>query len=409
MKTAVLSVGTEILFGQIVNTNTAFLSQQLNLLGFNVLYHYSVGDNPGRLRNMLDRIFEECELVIITGGLGPTEDDLTKEIVCEAFGDELEMHEESLQHLHDIAKRRGRKMTPNNFKQAMMPKSAFVFANDAGSAPGFAIEKEGKIAICMPGPPREMKRMWEKKVVPYLSKYMENSMYYRIIRTFGIGESSLETALLELIDSQSDPTIATYAKEGECSIRVASMRKSMEEAEAAVESMIQEIEKIVGEYVYSTEDEDINTVVGKLLIEKNISISLCESCTGGLLAEKLIEVSGISKVLDRGIVTYSHKAKREELGVKQETLDKYTAESRETAEEMVLGLKEKTGSDICISVTGVAGPDDIGDNPAGHIFIGISFDGVTDIKEVYTHRNDRNWNRNYIYLYTMMEIYKLIR
>ena len=342
MKTAVLSVGTEILFGQITNTNTVYLSQQLNLLGLDVMYHYTVGDNSGRLAEIIEMAFRDCDLVITTGGLGPTEDDLTKETACQVMHDELTIHEESLKKLEEMARKRDTPMTPNNYKQAMMPSRAEVFDNDAGTAPGFALSEGGKTIICMPGPPREMTRMWERRVRPYLERKQTGVIYYQVLRCFGIGESFLETALLDLIDVQTDPTIATYAKEGECSVRIASKRATLEEARQAVAEMIEKVKERVGEYVYSCCDEELAEVVGKKLIDRGISISACESCTGGMFAESLTGVPGISAVFDRSLVTYTYRAKMEELGVKAETLEAYTAESRETALEMVQGLREKT-------------------------------------------------------------------
>ena len=209
MRTAILSVGTEILFGQITNTNTVYLSQQLNLLGFDVMYHYTVGDNSGRLSEMIEMAFRDCDLVITTGGLGPTEDDLTKETACRVLHDELVLHEPSMERLVARAKAYGKPMTPNNYKQAMMPSRAEVFSNEVGSAPGLALCEDEKMIICMPGPPREMTWMWENRVRPYLEKLQTGVIYYRTLRMFGIGESLLETKLLDLIDAQTDPTLAT--------------------------------------------------------------------------------------------------------------------------------------------------------------------------------------------------------
>ena len=235
MKTAILSVGTEILFGQIVNTNTVYLSQQMNMLGFDVMYHYTVGDNPKRVEEMIDLAFQDCDLILTTGGLGPTQDDLTKEVACKALDDTLVMMDDVLEEITKYFKTLGREMTENNKKQAIMPSRATVFHNDAGTAPGFALEKDGKYIICMPGPPREMKRMFQKSVVPFLQSMIDGALFYRQIRFFGIGESMLETQLLDLIDNQTDPTLATYAKEGECSLRIASKRATEEEAEHAVD------------------------------------------------------------------------------------------------------------------------------------------------------------------------------
>jgi nicotinamide-nucleotide amidase len=399
MKSAILSVGTEILFGQITNTNSVYISQQLNLLGFDVLYHYTVGDNDGRLSEIISLAFKDCDLIVTSGGLGPTEDDMTKETVCKVMGDVLVEHEPSMKALIAGAKKLGHKLTENNFKQAMMPSRAVVFDNDAGSAPGFCLEKDGKMIVCMPGPPREMTRMFQRRVKPYLQQFQENVIYYRTLRFFGKGESSLETDLLDLIDEQSDPTIATYAKEGECTVRVASKRKTREEAEAAVNEMVTVIDKRLGDYIYSLDDEELVDVVGRKLIEGDISISCAESCTGGMFAETLTTVPGISQVFDRGIVTYTCDSKVKELGVKQETLDACTVYSAEVAAEMASGLYAKTGSRICVSVTGIAGPGGaMPGKPVGLIYIGCAVDGEVEVKKVQMRNVNRNWNRHYAVL-----------
>ena len=408
MKAAILCVGTEILFGQIVNTNAVFLSRELNALGFDVLYHYTVGDNPKRLEETLDHAFKDCDLIVATGGLGPTEDDLTKETIAHYFKDELVVHQESLEALENMAKARGWKMTENNYKQTLMPSKAIVFDNDAGTAPGFALSEGGKTIISMPGPPREMTRMWERRCRPFLESMQDGVIYYKLLRFFGIGESALETKLLDLIDNQTDPTIATYAKEGECSVRVASKRNTLEEAKEAVSGCIKEIREIVGEYIYSEDDTDLNMVLGRLLIDNDISCSVAESCTGGMLAERLVQVPGISKVFDRGLVTYTWKAKMDELGVKEETLKTYGAVSRETALEMAKGLKEKTGSRLVIATTGVAGPDEDEGKPAGLMYIAVILDDIEEVKEVSTGRKDRQQNRNHLTLNAMDTARKLI-
>lgn len=356
MKTAILTIGTEILFGQITNTNSVYLSQQLNHLGFDVMYHHTVGDNPERVKKLIVDTFKEVDLILTTGGLGPTQDDLTKEMICEVFGDKLVLHEPSMKALEDNFKKSGRPMTENNIKQAYMPSRATVLDNDAGTAPGFALEKDGKVIICMPGPPREMTRMFTRRVLPFLKSKQDSVISYRMIRFFGIGESALETELLALIDGQTDPTLATYAKEGECYLRIASKRPTEEEAMAAVNDMLEKVKEKVGKYIYSCDNEELVDVVAKKLTSRGLTISCAESCTGGMFAQTLTNVAGISAAFDRGIVTYSNRAKVEELGVDPETLEKHGAVSEETAVEMAKGLQKVTGSDICISVTGIAGP-----------------------------------------------------
>ena len=396
MKTAILSVGTELLFGQITNTNAVYLSQQLNMLGFDVMYHYTVGDNPERVAEMIRLAFEDCDLVLTTGGLGPTQDDLTKEVACQVMGDELVAMEDVMEDLENYFKAMGREMTENNRKQAVMPSRARIFPNDSGTAPGFALEKDGKYVLCMPGPPREMKRMFEKRVLPFLQELSEEVIYYRIVRTFGIGESKMETDLLDLIDHQTDPTLATYAKEGECTLRIASKRKTREEARRAVDEMLQKVQARIGEYIYSCDDEDLVQVVCKKLMDQNLTLSSAESCTGGMFAAALTDVPGISRCFQRGLVTYSNQAKIEELGVRKETLEKYGAVSEETALEMVEGLKKVSGSDVCISVTGVAGPDGGSEEkPVGLAYIGFSFGERTFCRRVLMRNVNRKWNRNY--------------
>lgn len=409
MKTAILSVGTEILFGQIVNTNTVYLSQQMNMLGFDVMYHYTVGDNPKRVEEMIDLAFQDCDLILTTGGLGPTQDDLTKEVACKALDDTLVMMDDVLEKITKYFKTLGREMTENNKKQAIMPSRATVFHNDAGTAPGFALEKDGKYIICMPGPPREMKRMFQKSVVPFLQSMIDGALYYRQIRFFGIGESMLETQLLDLIDNQTDPTLATYAKEGECSLRIASKRATEEEAEHAVDEMLEMVKERVGHYIYSCDDEELAQVVADRLMEQGLTLSSAESCTGGMFASTMTDIPGISQCFDRGLVTYSNQAKMEELGVSAGTLEKFGAVSEETALEMVEGLKRVSGSDVCISVTGIAGPGGGSEEkPVGLVYIGFSYGDKKICKKIQMRNVNRSWNRHYTLLCMLNVIYRNI-
>ena len=404
MKTAILSIGTELLFGQITNTNTVYLSQKLNMLGYDVMYHYTVGDNPERVRDMIRLAFQDCDLVITTGGLGPTQDDLTKEMVCQVMGDELVMMDEVMSELESYFEKLGRPMTENNKKQAYVPSRAEGFINHEGSAPGFALEKDGKYVICMPGPPREMTSMFEDSVMPYLQSMSEDVIYYRMLRAFGIGESALETKLLDLIDDQTDPTLATYAKEGECSLRIASKRKTEAEAREAVDEMVEKVKERVGEFIYSCDDEELVQVVCRKLMEKGLTLSSAESCTGGKFAAAVTDIPGISAVFQRGLVTYSNQAKMDELGVKAETLEKYGAVSEETAMEMVEGLRRVSGSDVCVSVTGIAGPGGGSDaKPVGLVYIGFVYGDKKLCRKLQTGDDSRQWNRQYSLL-SMLDI-----
>ena len=417
MKTAILSVGTEILMGQIVNTNAVYLSQELNALGFDVMYHHTVGDNTERLKETMDLLYHDCDLIITTGGLGPTQDDLTKETVCEYMEDEMVLDEASLEALKTAFKQYRSKMTENNLKQAYFPSRAVIFSNPHGTAPGFAIENKGKYAICMPGPPREMKEMFAGHVRPYLEDKTDGKIVYKLVRTMGIGESQLETELLDLIDGQTDPTLATYAKEGESYVRVASKRASREEAEQAVEEMIGKVRDRIGQYIYSEDNEDLWTVTGRMLMEKGLTLSAAESCTGGLFAKTMTDIPGISEIFDRSLVTYSNEAKMQELGVSAETLEKYGAVSSETAIEMAEGLFRVTGSDICISVTGIAGPGGgTEEKPVGLSYIAMHLKGDPDsacgrtiCKELRTRDVGRQFNRNRAMLNMLNMIYRELK
>ncbi|MEA4923478.1 MAG: competence/damage-inducible protein A [Eubacteriaceae bacterium] len=409
MKTALISVGTELLMGQTVNTNVVYLSQELNMIGIDVLYHHTVGDNPERLQELIELAYHDCEMVITTGGLGPTQDDLTKEIVCRCHGDELVLHQPSLDAMNGMFDKMKMHITENNYKQCYMPSRATVFDNDQGTAPGFALETDGRIAICMPGPPREMKAMYQRRVKPYLEGRSDGVLFFRDIRCFGIGESQLETTMRPMIDGQTNPTFATYAKEGESFLRIAAKGETRSAAQKLVDDRLPQVRKLIGRFIYSIDGEDLPEVVGKLLLENDVSISCAESCTGGLFAATLIDLPGISRVFERGIVSYSNRAKMEELGVSGDTLEKFGAVSEETAAEMAEGLFEKTGSDLCISVTGVAGPDGgTAEKPVGLAYIGYTWKGETCVVKHQMRNVSRKWNRNRAMLAMMNVVYKVL-
>ena len=409
MKTSIIAVGTELLFGQTVNTNAAYLSDRLNHMGFDVMYHFVVGDNPGRLREKLAEAFRDTDLVLLTGGLGPTQDDLTKETVAEYMGAEMYMDERVVEDLRAFYKKRGGSMPENNLKQAFLPEGCTPFYNASGTAPGFALTRDGKTAVCFPGPPREMTWLFEHGVRQYLGQFMEKKMYYRVIRTIGIGESDLEMLLMPLIDGQTDPTIATYAKEGECTLRVASQRDTEEEARKAVDEMTAKIDALAGEYIYSRDDEDLNEVVVRLLKEKGLHITSAESCTAGMFAASIADVPGASEVLSSAYVTYSDDAKVKELGVDRAIIGRCGVVSAETAEAMARGAKARSGADIAVSVTGYAGPDADEGHEAGEAYIGYAYGDTTGHVEVRTNRSDRKWNRRYIMLRMLRAVYVLLR
>ena len=409
MKASIIAVGTELLFGQTINTNAAFLSEQLNHMGFDVMYHFVVGDNPNRLKEKLGEAFRDTDLVLLTGGLGPTQDDLTKEMVAEYMGAELYRDERVVDDLKDFYTMRGYDMPENNYKQAYLPDGCTPLYNASGTAPGFALTKDGKTAICFPGPPREMKWLFENGAKQYLEQFMNKKMYYRVVRAVGIGESDLEMMLMPLIDGQTDPTIATYAKEGECTVRVASQRATIEEAKQAVEEMLGRIKDIAGQYIYSYNDEDLKDIVVKILKEKKLTICSAESATAGLFASTIAEVPGASEIMHSSYITYSAESKVKELGVDKAIIEQYGVVSKETAEAMAKGAKERSGADIAVSVTGFAGPDAEEGYEAGLAYIGYAFNDEVGHLMVNTHRGFRDWNRNYFALRMMLAAYNLIR
>jgi len=372
MKCTILSVGTELLFGSIQNTNTVYLSQQMIPLGIDVLYHMTVGDNPRRLKQMLNHAYKDCDLVVATGGLGPTQDDLTKEVIADVFEEQVVTFPDQLEILKQHFTKHNRIMSDNNLKQADFPEHALILPNLNGTAPGFMLEKQDKIIISMPGPPNEMIPMFERFVRPLLSEKSDSVLYHKTLRIMDLGESMLETCVMDLIEGQTDPTLATYAGHFESTLRIASKRKTREEAEQTVLEMVDRVRERIGPYIYSENDESISAIVIRWLMDRELTLSSAESCTGGSFAKAITDVPGVSSIFDRSIVTYSNRAKVQELGVLEETLALHGAVSAEVAEEMALGLYQVSNSDICISVTGIAGPEGgTQDKPVGLIYIGL--------------------------------------
>ena len=407
MKSAILTVGTEILFGSILNTNVQYLSEQLRLTGHDVMYHFTVGDNPSRLKDLLAYAYHDCDLVITTGGLGPTEDDLTKEMIAAYFEDPIIEFPEETKHLKEHFARRWSVFTENNLKQACFPEHARVLPNPNGTAPGFLLEKDGKMIVSMPGPPKEMKPMFETYVKPELIRRADAVIYYRNLRTTEIGESRLETELMDLIDNQTDPTLATYAGEGECTLRIASKRATRAEAIEAVDDMMMQVLERVGNYVFSVDDEDLQDVVLDRLRMDGISLAAAESMTGGMFAARVTDKPGVSAFFDRSCVTYSNRAKMEELGVYRSTLEKYGAISPECAKEMAEGLHKKTGCDLCVAVTGNAGPDPDEDKEVGRYYIGVWYQDEILVSEHF-RQGDRGRIRRDACFHMFKQIYKVL-
>lgn len=375
IKTAeILCVGTELLLGDIVNTNAAFLSQRLAELGIHVYRHTAVGDNPERLKRALDAAFAEADLVITSGGLGPTYDDLTKETVAAYFGREMEMHEESLFAIRSYFERTGRVMTKNNEKQAMMPKGAIVFPNHYGTAPSLAIEGEGKTAIMLPGPPGELTRIFKEEVLPYLEQRHGTVLVSKNIHIFGMGESAVEEKLADIMTEAKNPTVAPYCKEGEVRLRVTAESHSRESAAQMCDEVIEKIRSTeVGKFIYGVDVDSLENAAVEYLRKNGLTLATAESCTGGLISKRITDIAGCSDVFLGGCVTYSNDVKEKLLGVAADTLKKYGAVSEQTAAEMARGVRERLGADIGVSATGIAGPSGgSAEKPVGTVFIGIS-------------------------------------
>ena len=383
MVAEILAVGTELLMGQIVNTNAQYLTKRLNDVGVNVYYHSVVGDNPVRLKESLRLALSRADVVITTGGLGPTKDDITKETVAEILGMKLVRHEETYQNIRCFFERVNRKMMDNNSKQADIPDGCTIITNNNGTAPGCLIEKDGKTIILFPGPPKEMIPMFEETIYPYFEKKTGQVIGSRMLKVFGLGESEMEMKILDLIEAQSNPTIAPYVNMGEVVIRVTARSKDHEEAMQMIEPVIEKIKERLGFSLFAFDGETLEQTVAKLLIDQNISISTVESCTGGMLASKLVNVPGISKVFENGFITYSNQSKIDVLGFAPDTINKYGAVSKETAIEMVKNLVKKTGTRAGVSITGIAGPDGgTPEKPAGSVYIGIFLDGEVESIEL---------------------------
>lgn len=389
----IISVGTELLLGDILNTDAQFLSQELAKLGLSVLHQSTVGDNHDRLLELLAQSAKRSDIIILSGGLGPTPDDITKEVACEFFEKELVLHEESLQRMSAYFTAKGIEMPETNKKQAMLPEDCVVFQNNNGTAPGLAMEKDGKHILLLPGPPRELKPMFYESAVPYLKKFSDKVIISHNIRTFGIGESAMSEIVTDLLDS-SNPTVAPYAKDGEALLRVTAMADNEDEAEKLCTPMIAEIRERLSDYIYGIDVNCIEEAVIPMLIEKNLKLATAESCTGGLIGKRITNVSGASKVFDCGIISYSNEIKHRILGVSEEALKEYGAVSAEVAKQMAKGALAVSGADIAVSVTGIAGPNSDGTSkPVGLSYIALADKDNVWVKELNTSRKDRDYNR----------------
>ncbi|MBP1556591.1 MAG: competence/damage-inducible protein A [Oscillospiraceae bacterium] len=386
MNAEIICVGTELLLGDVVNTNAADIAKGLAAIGINVYHHTVVGDNPKRLEQCLSEAFSRSKMVILTGGLGPTYDDLTKETVARHFGRKLVMDEASLKAIESYFARSNRIMTENNRKQAMMPEGCIILANPNGTAPGCIIESEnGEIAVMMPGPPREMRPMFSGPVTEYLEKRFggEGALFSKTINFFGIGESALEAALHDVIVDMTNPTVAPYSKPQECQLRVTARAADKAAADALIEPVVKMICEKFPDKVYGFDYRSLPQAVVDVFTKKQLTISTAESLTGGMIAQRMVEIPGASAVLMGGIVSYTNEVKHDVLGVSQATLDEFGAVSAECALEMARGARKLTKSDIAVSATGVAGPaGGTEKTPVGRVYVACVSEKAEQVREL---------------------------
>lgn len=389
MVVELISVGTEILLGNIVNTNAAYLSEKCANLGLSCYFQTVVGDNEERLTDTLRTALGRADIVILGGGLGPTQDDLTKEVTAKVLGCPLVEDAHTKERINDYLTSRGYTVTENNWKQALAPEGAIIMDNDNGTAPGLIIEKDGKHVILLPGPPNELKPMFEKDVYPYLNALEPGIIYSKTVKVCGVGESIAETMIRDMIDEQTNPTIATYAKTNEVHLRVTAKAENEKEAKKLVKPMVKELKNRFGSNIYTTDENiTLEKAVVDLLAANHLTVTTVESCTGGMLSSRLVDVPGASEIFKSGYVTYSNKAKKKLVGVKKSSLDKYGAVSEVVAKEMAKGAALFSKADVTVAITGIAGPDGgTEEKPVGLVYIACQVCGTMTVKEYHFKGN----------------------
>lgn len=388
MNAELLSVGTELLLGEILNTDVKFLAEELSVLGINVYYQTVVGDNRERLKSALELALSRADLVIASGGLGPTPDDLTKEVIAETMDEKLVLDQNSLNAITEYHKKLRREMPESNRKQAMLPENCVILPNSNGTAPGCIIEKNGKTVVMLPGPPNELKPMFNESVKPYLMKKSDGMLYSETIKIFGIGESKVAEMLKDMMERGTNPTLAPYAETAGVRLRLTAFAKSCDEGRKIIKDAKKRIFDELGEYIYAEEDKSINEVAVEMMKLKGLKISAAESCTGGMFSKMIVDIPGSSEILNESVVTYSNEAKEKYLGVKKSTLDEFGAVSRETAAQMAEGIAEAAGADIGVGITGIAGPDGgSGQKPVGLVYAAVSYKGKVSVRELFLNGN----------------------
>lgn len=384
MKVEIITTGTELLLGEILNTNVQYLSRKLNNIGFDVLYHTTVGDNPERLRQVLEQALARADMIITSGGLGPTRGDITKEMVMEVCHTDSYLDLDTWGRIDAYFRKKGiTNPSENNEKQAYVPMGAEVLQNDVGTAPGLWLEYNGKIFVMLPGPPTELVDVCEKQLWPrLLQRFTENGIILsRTLHLRGVGESLVASKLDKLIMAQTNPTIALYARNGEILIRLTAKAKNEKEAEKMLATAEKAVRSYVDEYIYGVDDDTLGACLGRLLREQGKTIAFAESCSGGLVSSLVTDVPGSSEYLLGSVVSYTNMAKEKLLHVQSETLEQFSAVSRETACEMAEGVRNLLGSDIGVSITGNAGPGASEGKPVGLVYIAVAMDTVVYCQE----------------------------
>lgn len=369
-----IAVGTELLLGSIANTDAQMISERLTTMGIVVHHHTVVGDNPERLSQVLETARARADIIITTGGLGPTYDDLTKQTICKVFGRELELHEDILEEIRSwFRTKMGKPMPENNVQQAMLPVNCTVFDNPVGTAPGCAFQEDGVHVLMLPGPPFECRYMFEHRAAQYLEQLTDGVIVSHEIKIFGMGESAVEEALRGPMTTLTNPTLAPYAKLNECLVRATAKADTREAAEAMLRPLMDQVLDTLGDVVYGVDVESLEAAVSALLLERGLTLSAAESCTGGLIAKRMTDLPGASKVFRGGVVSYVNDVKAGVLGVPEELLAQYGAVSEPVARAMAEGCRRLCGSDLAVSVTGVAGPesDDRG-SEVGTVYIALA-------------------------------------
>ncbi|MBM7613729.1 competence/damage-inducible protein A [Alkaliphilus hydrothermalis] len=405
MKASIVCVGTELLIGKTTESNSYFLADEMRQYGIYTHHKLIVEDNLKQMVPLMEIALKASDIVVVTGGLGPTLDDITREAVAELTGLPLEINEEAKEHLVQLMSSFNRNFTKNNYRQVYFPKGSKVLKNNNGTASGFITTVNDKMIVVLPGPPREMKPMFQEQVMPIIQEMSPLVFVKRQLNFVGIGESSLEDTLGELMTKQDNPTLATYAGYGSVSLVVTSSGATEEECQERLAPVLKEIEEKVGQYIFSEDKITLEEILQKQLLEKQMTLSVAESCTGGQLASKLTALPGISSVFEGGFVTYSNESKVKVLGVPEETLKTYGAVSEETALAMIKGLKEKLETDCCISITGIAGPGGATEQkPVGLVYIGVNV-----LEDYEVHQFNFTGNRGRVQNLAVLTAMNLLR